>query len=753
MTEPAPAASAAAPAPAAQPLPPSGLFMPLVSLRKHKWLALLLMLAVASVGAPLAWFKKKPAYMVDATIYVAPRFAKVLQSDQELEFQSNTQYLQYVEQQVRNISRYDIALETLRQLGTYRTLWQTQGRSEHQAALQLRRSISARAIKNTYLIGVTLDGGQAEGLAETLNVFLRVYLDIVKKEDLYASDERLANLRTRQAELTREAGGKARWRTEVVERLGVANFDENAQNNPYERLLQESGIALGAAQRKLAEAQAAFDAYDPAKGQASKAALDAAVAQIVANDSGLNSLKYHLWARRGELLNEISGLSNKHPLRAVAERKLKDLDEDVRIYTETLTTNTRTQLLEQRRTAVREARQLEQNLAADQKKIQERANWFISGYNEGLALTQDLKRIRSQLNTVNERIDFLTLETEAPGFLRVQSAALPPEYPIGGSRKIGVLMALAAAVAVGLVVPIGFDLLDRHIKTAAQVHRLLGFAPIAALFDPQEESNRLAWNDQMRRLVLALSREKRQHGAQRIMLTAAKAGSGVTSLILDLAREFALDGLRVIAVEANALKPDERYLAESLAPGLVDLLNDEATLEQAIIPAQGALPDYIPVGLALQRHLPFYDRFPKTLDPLLERYDVILLDAPPVLLSADTEFLARYADVVLLLVSAHHALPGELRRATRLLEKADPQVFGVIVNRLKVYKGGGYYADTIKKYQESETAASRLLQTHYEKDLAAGRPVPGGEHAANIARWRRIWRWFKRKSVKPTSSG
>lgn len=735
----------------AQPLPPSGTFMPLVSLRERKRLVLAIMLLMASIGAPLAWYVSPGySYEVNAAIYVAPRFAKVLKSDQELEFQSNTQYLQYVEQQVRNLNRYDIALEALRQLGKYRAVWQPPGASEHRAALRLRAAVSARAIKNTYLIGVTLGGGQAEGLAETLNIYLRVFLEAAKKEDLYASDERLANLRARQADLAREAGEKAQRRAELAEQLGVAAFDENAQNNPYERLLQESGVALNTAQRKLAEVQAAFDAYDPAKGSASKMALDAAVAQIVANDSGLNSLKYHLWAKRGDLLNEISGLSPQHPLRAVAERKLKDLDEDVRVYAETLTNNTRTQLLEQRRTAVREARQIERALAADQQKVQERANWFIGNYNEGLTLTQNLQRIRLQLDAVNERIDFLTLETEAPGFLRIQSAALPPDYPIGGGPKKMVVLALVAAIGLGLIVPIGIDLLDKRIKTAAQVHRLLGFAPVAALLDKQAVENRLVWGDQMRRLMLALSREERQRGARRIALTAVKAGSGVTDLLLDLAREFARDGLRVIVVEANALQPDDRYLADSLAPGLIDLLNGEVALDSVIVPAQGTLPDRIPVGLAVQRHLPFYDRFPQTLDPLLERYDVILLDTPPVLLSADTEFMARYADVLLLLVSAQHVLPDELGRAARLLEKAYPQVFGVVVNRLKVYKGGGYYADTVKKYEESEAAAVRLLHAHLDTGPRAAEPAAtASENAVGKSRWRRIWHWFKRK---PASS-
>ncbi len=735
----------------AQPLPPSGAFMPLVSLRERKWLALAIMLAVASVGAPLAWYKAPGYnYEVNATIYVAPRFAKVLKSDQELEFQSNTQYLQYVEQQVRNLNRYDIALEALRQLGQYRAIWQPDGISEHKAALRLRAAVSARAIKNTYLIGVTLGGRQAGGLAETLNTYLRVFLETVRKEDLYASDERLVELRTRETELARQAGGKAQRRAELAEQLGVAAFDESAQNNSYERLLQESGVALNAARRRVAEVQAAFDVYDPARGQASKTALDAAVAQIVANDSGLNSLKYHLWAKRGDLLNEISGLSPQHPLRAVAERKLKDLDEDVRVYAETLTTNTRHQLLEQRRTAVREARQIEQALAAEQQRVQERANWFIGNYNEGLVLTQDLKRIRSQLDALNERIDFLTLEADAPGFLRIQSAALPPDYPVGGGPKKLVALALAAAIGLGLIVPIGLDLLDKRIKTAAQVHRLLGFPPVATLLDQQEVKNRLVWSDQMRRLVLALGREERQHDAHRIALTAVKAGGGVTELLLDLAREFARDGLRVIVVEANALKPDARYLAQPLAPGLIDLLNGAVTLEQVIVPAQGLLPDRIPVGLALQRHLPFYDRFSPTLDPLLERYDVILLDTPPVLLSADTEFLARYADVMLLLVSARLTRPDEIQQAARLLEKADPRVFGVIVNRLKVHKGG-HYAATVRKYAESEAAASQLLQGYLDSGRAATQPAETGADAEKISRWRRAWRWFKRQPAPPSS--
>ena len=98
-----------------QPLPPSGTFKPLVSIRRHKWLALALITVIIVIGAPLVLKTSKPVYETKASIYVAQRFAKVLKSDQELEFGSTTQYQQYVEQQIRNIVRYDVAVKALHQ--------------------------------------------------------------------------------------------------------------------------------------------------------------------------------------------------------------------------------------------------------------------------------------------------------------------------------------------------------------------------------------------------------------------------------------------------------------------------------------------------------------------------------------------------------------------------------------------------------------------------------------------------------------
>jgi len=81
---------------------------PLVSLRAHPRAALGVALAVLALGLPVAWLKGAPKYHTEATVQVAPRYMKNLRDDQEVVFESNSQYRQFVEQQVETVRRYDI---------------------------------------------------------------------------------------------------------------------------------------------------------------------------------------------------------------------------------------------------------------------------------------------------------------------------------------------------------------------------------------------------------------------------------------------------------------------------------------------------------------------------------------------------------------------------------------------------------------------------------------------------------------------
>ena len=120
-------------------------------------------------------------------------------------------------------------------------------------------------------------------------------------------------------------------------------------------------------------------------------------------------------------------------------------------------------------------------------------------------------------------------------------------------------------IIAGLGVPIFIDMLDRRIRTAGQVEKILGYKPLAALLEPGQDDGASIRTiaDQKRRLALALERERKQSGkpGSLILVTSVKHKSAVTSLALDLALDYKKMGVRAVVVEVNPLKPDERYVS------------------------------------------------------------------------------------------------------------------------------------------------------------------------------------------------
>jgi Mrp family chromosome partitioning ATPase len=63
-------------------------------------------------------------------------------------------------------------------------------------------------------------------------------------------------------------------------------------------------------------------------------------------------------------------------------------------------------------------------------------------------------------------------------------------------------------------------------------------------------------------------------------------------------------------------------------------------------------------------------------------YDIVLIDATPILISAETEYLARFADVTILIAEAGKTTKAQLIRAARLLERLQIPGMAVILNKL-----------------------------------------------------------------------
>lgn len=707
-----------APAPEPSNLP-TGAFMPLVSLRRHWRIGVVVAVIVALVGMGLAWKKKgKYTYGTTATIYVAPRFVNILQDSKDLDLPSYQQFRQFIEHQAQTVRRFDIAQEALKRMGERRFVWQRPSETDEEAAERLVGTLKVVAIKDTYLITVNLESSNKDGLDELVNTVVASFMDKVRLDEFfYARDDRLKTLRERRDGLLQQIETRIGERTKIAQTLGVTTFTETMPN-PFDQLLVEGQMALAKAQRDRMAADGNLSVFVDERGKVNSTALNAVTFDIVSKDPGLTTLRANAYTRRDALLAQASGLDASNPLKIKIDRQLQELESQIDAAADALAQKVGASLLEQRKSDASKARRIEQDILRQIEAHQQKATWFANLYNKALGLGSEIERSRKQLDAIGNRVDYFDLESQAPGFLRLESPARPPSQPLSGGGKKVAMLSLVAALALGLLVPIAWDMRDRSIKTTGQVNKLLGYPPLAGLLELSEDvAVRRVIADQRRRLAIALERERQTRDTRLILLTSVKPAAGVTGLAFDLALEFADLGIKALVVEANALQPDPRYAAEPLATGLLDLIVGDGDMDSAILPATDNLPDRIGVGLPLRPHLFAFPKVREIFEYLQTRYDIILIDAPPVPLSADAEFLSSLSDLTLLLIGAGQVLPGELKRTVTILQKVDPPAISFIVTHLQIYQGGGYFSGMVQAYSQAEADAAQRL-----RDRSFGKP-------------------------------
>ena len=633
---------------------------PVASLRRHKWIAAGLFLIVLIGGLPLAWMKGKATYRSEGVLYVSPRFLRNLDSDEEHQLQSNSQYREFMQQQVRTVNRYDIVASVLTKHPELGRRWKRPNESDRRAAERLQGALQISPVPDTYQITVGLEDHKAEGLAEIINAVLAEFLAVSQKELLWDSEGRLQKLNHEKAALEAEMAGLAESKNSRAQELGTTVFNDSMVNS-YDKRLAASLDALEEARRQR------FAAEGAASGQAlpgtSATALDKAL-----SDAGLTSLKGSLNQRKATLLTTIHGLSPQHSGRISAEKELKEIEAQIEQTTAQIHQKMQSGLRDMQVSRLEQARQLEAKIQREVDQLRAQTEAYSRGYQSTLEIGEQIARLRKRLNATEDRMSFLSLETKAPGFIRVFSPARPADLPVKGGRRNLFLLVGLAALALALLLPVGIDFVDPRILTGRELEAALGL-PISAVLDAS------GWNSGTRRLAVVVNRhsDALPHGA--LTLTAISGHADSSSAVTRaLAGALTALGSRVLICETKP-NPSE----SSDRPGLADLLAGAASLEACLVLGGERQPDHIGAGSASEDNLLPADRLPAILREARERYDVVLVDSPSVSGSLLAEELVRLTGAVMLVASAGADTKADLKVAMNLLERLRPESFGAVL--------------------------------------------------------------------------
>jgi capsular exopolysaccharide synthesis family protein len=200
------------------------------------------------------------------------------------------------------------------------------------------------------------------------------------------------------------------------------------------------------------------------------------------------------------------------------------------------------------------------------------------------------------------------------------------------------------------------------------------------LIDP-----RSTWAESFRVLRLALQLRTQPEDTTALLVTSAEPGAGKSTLAANYANLSALGGARVLLVDADLAGASQHEIfGVSRDPGLVEFVANRASLAHLVQRVSPELDLYLlAAGQAVPHTLDVANspRMGDLLAEASESYDVVIVDAPSVLATADAEAFGAHADIKIVFVVNRTSRRRNVTKALRRLELVNGRIAGLVLNR------------------------------------------------------------------------
>ena len=361
------------------------------------------------------------------------------------------------------------------------------------------------------------------------------------------------------------------------------------------------------------------------------------------------------------------------------------------------------------------ARQQMAELEAQRNKYADRFRDLPATEVKAVQLQRDAKVAEDIYVLLLNRVQELSVQKAGTGGnVHIVDAALRPGAPVKPKKAL----ILSAAVILGLIAGTGFVFLRRNmfkgIDDPDHIERtfhlpVFGLVPLSAEQAVLESS--FQRGGERLRSVLANARPKDltveslrslrtsmqftlMDARNRIvMLTGPMAGVGKSFLTANLGVLLANSGKRVLLIDGDMRRGVlERYMGGVQDNGLSELLSGQISLEEAIRSSHVEGLSFISCGRRPPNpsELLMSPRLPQYLEGLAKRYDVILIDTPPVLAVTDASIIGGYAASTFFVMRSGMHSEGEIIDALKRLRAAGVHVQGGIFNGIPARTRGGY---------------------------------------------------------------
>jgi len=672
---------------------------------RHRAVIIVILGAVlASMVAPIAFFKGQAYYETDGKILLAREMPQITGRGDEFNIANYFHdYARTQVERIRSLQTIEAALAALPE--SVRRLYVPKPGSEKLAAAGLEKHLTVMQIPNTHVIQVKLTAPKAAGMAEVVNAVMAAYLERLHGEEENKEQRRIEFLTQERDGLLASIASQTKEVQEIVR--STKTSPDQDQNDIYVRRVVSLQDAFVRAQAERMGAESNWNQTRDMAEKLRKVSGKALVDEMVVGDQSLWRTASWTYEKMQELRASIDGVTKENPDRQYVEKRMEAMQQyeekqrqDVQERAERIVNEKRDYDLSQRLIAAEKEfevrRQTEDDLR--QKLDDSLGNLERNSQDmlRGKALLANIENDKKKYFELESRIRDLIVNAKAPLRVAVESYAVEPETPAGNNRsKLLLLSVISCFGLVGAAVFL-YDFTDDRIRSPKNVADYLGRPPTwpisdyrPAAGDGYERFPRVLAEDpgcnvakSLRSLAVRLNKERLEHDARVAVLSAVNPGGGATAIALNAAQAMLHFCPRVLLVEADNLRPGLGRLLGARTGDIPDLpavLSGAAPIETCVRRDELRDLDCLLLGEgrwneALYRELPVF------LARLRETYDFIFINAAPVLETDLTEMLLVQADVAVLVVQGDRTTYADFTRSAEIILRLEAPALASVLN-------------------------------------------------------------------------
>ena len=367
-----------------------------------------------------------------------------------------------------------------------------------------------------------------------------------------------------------------------------------------------------------------------------------------------------------------------------------------------------------------------QTLQAEKAKLNKKVSGMPSTQQEVLRLSRDVESGRAVYMQLLSRQQELNIaKSSAIGNVRIIDNAVTESKPVKPKK----VLVVAVGLIFGLFFSVGLVLLRvflrRGIESPEELEEL-GINVYASVPVSEWLSGNLTKNKRRRNesdILLAVENpadlaveairnlRTSMHFAMMeaknniLMISGASPNAGKTFISTNLAAIIAMTGKKILFIDADLRKGYvHKILGQSQEKGLSEVLSGLASVEDVIERVQSSPFDYIGRGQVPPNpaELLMHPRFDGLLKWASEKYDLVIIDTPPILAVTDAAIIGRYVGTCLLVARFETNTAKEIAVSVKRFEQGGVAIKGCILNGV-VKKASSYYGYGYNNYGYSYT--------------------------------------------------